>query len=144
MIMQIISHSEEETMLLGFKLSKLFQKGQIICLDGELGAGKTTFTQGLLKALNYKNEVTSPTFTLMHEYNADIPVLHCDMYRIESYDDLFSTGFFDYLNGEWLVLIEWSDKIKEYLPKENIIHFNFTYTGTDNQRQIEIKSDSDG
>lgn len=133
-----ISHSEEETRDLGMKLSKSFKRGQIVCLNGEIGAGKTAFTKGILKGLNYGGAVTSPTFSLCHQYIADINVFHFDLYRINNYDDLYSIGFFDIDTDNSLVIIEWAEVASEYLG--DCININFSYGKDINDRIIEVNS----
>ena len=134
--MEYITHSVEETENLASKLAKKLKGTEVIAFFGGLGMGKTAFTRGLCKGLNYFDGVQSPTFSLVNQYNADYTVYHFDMYRINTYDDLYSTGFFDYLDTGILV-IEWSENIPElaaYLT--NRCGVNIVKTG-DNSRIIE-------
>ncbi len=87
--------------------------GDIILYEGDMGAGKTHFTKGIAKFLNVEDEVTSPTFALVNEYCGDIPLFHFDLYRIDSYDDLYAIGFFDYLDRGGIIAAEWSENISE-------------------------------
>ncbi len=87
--------------------------GDIILYEGDMGAGKTHFTKGIAKFLNVEDEVTSPTFALVNEYCGDIPLFHFDLYRIDSYDDLYAIGFFDYLDRGGIIAAEWSENIAE-------------------------------
>lgn len=117
--MEYITHSVEETENLASKLAKKLKGTEVIAFFGGLGMGKTAFTRGLCKGLNYFDGVQSPTFSLVNQYNADYTVYHFDMYRINTYDDLYSTGFFDYLDTGILV-IEWSENIENALPDDYI------------------------
>lgn len=103
---------------------------------GGLGAGKTAFTRGLAKGLEAGDDVSSPTFALVHEYSGKYPVYHFDMYRIGSFDDLYSTGFFDY-EGSGIMVIEWSENIVDFLPEERIeVHIDYL---SENEREITIE-----
>ena len=111
----------------------------IVAYTGNLGAGKTTFTRFLAENLGYRGEVTSPTFTIVNEYQGgQIPIFHFDMYRIEDCDSLSSTGFFEFLQAPALILIEWSENVAEYLPCD-FIKINFEYVD-ENSRNITIFS----
>lgn len=116
---KIITNSEQQTEQLGKKLAATLHGTEVIAMYGGLGAGKTAFTRGLASGLGVGDGVSSPTFALVHEYEGAFPIYHFDMYRINSFDDLYSTGFFDYLNNGILV-IEWSENIRNYLPEEHI------------------------
>lgn len=110
------SHSEEETKQIAAELAGRVGPGTVIAFTGGMGMGKTAFTSGFLRGLGRNISVSSPTFSLINDYGGDPPVYHFDMYRIDSYRDLESTGFFDYIDGYSIILIEWSENIKEYLP----------------------------
>ena len=114
------SHSPEETEEFAFSLAKSLKGNEVIAFRGDLGAGKTCFTRGLAKGLGYLGAVTSPTFALVNEYRGGrIPLYHFDMYRINTWDDLYSTGFFDYLDNG-IIAAEWSENIEAALPKNTI------------------------
>lgn len=117
---KIISNSVLETKKLAQAIGEKLKSGDVIAFEGGLGAGKTTFVSGLEKALNLKGEICSPTYSLVNEYFGDINLYHFDMYRINSIDDLYLTGFFDYLESGSIIVIEWSENIKEYLPPQTI------------------------
>lgn len=104
------SFSADESFDLGEKLGKKLNSGDIIALCGELGAGKTVFAKGIARGLGVDEEVTSPTFTLLKEYEGRHRLFHFDLYRIEDEEALENTGFFDYLGGEGVCVIEWADK----------------------------------
>ena len=119
--MIIRTKSPQETIAAAEKLGSMLKAGDIIAYKGGLGAGKTTFTRGLAIGLGLGDSVTSPTFALVNEYRGkSITLYHFDMYRIESEDDLESTGFYDYPFEENVAAIEWSENIAEFLPKHTI------------------------
>ena len=115
---RIISHSPIETEEIGAKFSKLLKPGDVIAYKGGLGMGKTCFTRGVAKGLGYSGNVTSPTFDLINEYiGGRLSLYHFDMYRIESWEDLYSCGFFEYIESEGIVAVEWSENIENALPE---------------------------
>ncbi|MBE7066051.1 MAG: tRNA (adenosine(37)-N6)-threonylcarbamoyltransferase complex ATPase subunit type 1 TsaE [Ruminococcaceae bacterium] len=112
--MQFISDSELQTEEYGRMLGLSVKCGDIICLNGNLGAGKTHFTKGIAKALGIGDVITSPTFTIVNEYRSNsILLLHFDLYRLESFDDLENIGFDEYMDQNAVSVIEWSEKIPE-------------------------------
>ena len=115
-----ITKTHEETKILGMKFSKFISKGNIITLNGNLGSGKTTFMKGVLKGLNYKDEVTSPTYTLINEYNADYKIIHIDCYREPNIDRWLNIGLIDYFEKDNIIFIEWAENIKKILPNKTI------------------------
>ena len=108
--MEIISQSCAQTESVGEKFAKTLKETEVIALFGELGAGKTAFTRGLCRGLAVTDDVASPTFAIVNEYRGKFKFYHFDMYRIQTLDDLHSTGYFDYLDTGILV-IEWSENI---------------------------------
>jgi len=128
----------EETIRLGEDLSSYLERGDVLALVGDLASGKTTFIQGMLIGLNYAKSVTSPTFTLINEYNAMYPVIHIDCYREEDLNRWIKVGLYDYTNAENIVIIEWADKISSLLPNDHI-QINFTHKGQD-KREITLKN----
>ena len=119
--MTLITHSPEETIALGKKIGAKLQKGDIIALQGTLGAGKTTITKGIALALGIADTITSPTFCLISEYEGKMPLYHMDVYRLEGGEDFINLGVEDMLYGRGVSLIEWSEKIMDELPKKTII-----------------------
>ena len=118
-----ISNSENETEEIAFKLAerKKILQGDIIALCGGLGAGKTAFTRGLARFFSPSSRVTSPTFSIVNEYktnNGNSKIFHFDMYRINSEEDLLSIGFYDYLDGKNIIIVEWFDNIAEFFSEE--------------------------
>ena len=115
-----VTSSAEETIELGESLSEFIEAGDIITLDGDLAAGKTTFVKGILSGLNFENEVTSPTFTLINEYEARHRVIHMDCYRENNLQRWINLGIQDYLYSDDVKLIEWPEIISMLIPKNRI------------------------
>ncbi len=138
-MIKLKTHSRSETVAEGKRFGEALRRGDIIAFRGGLGAGKTAFTSGLvLGAGLHKAEVSSPTFAIVNEYRGnDITVYHFDMYRIISEEGLESTGFFDYDFEDNIAVIEWSENIAEFLPK-NTIFVTISVTG-ENDREIIIE-----
>ena len=113
--------SAEETIELGKKIGSLLQKGDIIAMQGTLAAGKTTITKGIAQSLGIKDEITSPTFCLISEYEGKMPLYHMDVYRLEGGEDFINLGVEDLMYGNGVSLIEWSEKVMDELPKKTII-----------------------
>ena len=111
-----ISHSIEETINFGKKIGESLKAGDIIAMEGTLGAGKTTISKGIALGLDISEDITSPTFTLVCEYQGRLPLYHMDVYRLEGAEDFYSLGAEDMLYGKGVCLIEWSEKIKSELP----------------------------
>ena len=133
----IISKSTEDTEKIGELVSKKLSGNEVIALFGGLGMGKTAFTRGLCRGLGVDDGVCSPTFALVNEYHGKYNIYHFDMYRVTSWEDLYSTGFFDYLDNGVLV-IEWSENIEGALP-ENSIRINISKGNSDDERTFEIE-----
>ncbi|MBQ2212065.1 MAG: tRNA (adenosine(37)-N6)-threonylcarbamoyltransferase complex ATPase subunit type 1 TsaE [Ruminococcus sp.] len=134
---RFITNSVEETEQLGERIASKLKGMEVIALFGGLGMGKTAFTRGLARGLGADDVVSSPTFALVNEYSGRVPVYHFDMYRVTSWDDLYSTGFFDYLDTGVLV-IEWSENIEGALP-ENALRITISRGESDNQRIFDIE-----
>ena len=132
-----ISNSAEETERLGERVASKLSGTEVIALFGGLGMGKTAFTRGLARGMGADDIVSSPTFALVNEYRGRVPVYHFDMYRVASWDDLYSTGVFDYLENGVLV-IEWSENIEGALP-ENALRITISRGESDNQRIFDIE-----
>ena len=115
------TRSAEETIELGKKIGALLQKGDIIALQGTLAAGKTTITKGIALALGVQDEITSPTFCLISQYEGKIPLYHMDVYRLDGGEDFINLGAEDLIYGNGVSLIEWSEKVMDELPKKTII-----------------------
>ena len=134
---EFVTHSYEETLQMAADFAKTVKKGTVIGFIGGLGMGKTAFTSGFVKGLGINAEVSSPTFAICNEYiGNDCRVYHFDMYRIESWDDLYSTGFFDYIDSGAYILAEWSENVFGALPDDSVI-IEIEKLG-DNDRRFKI------
>lgn len=139
---EYISHSYEETLQIASGLAKALEKGTVIGFIGGLGMGKTAFTTGFVKGLGIDAQVSSPTFAICNDYiGENNRVYHFDMYRVESWDDLYSTGFFDYLDTDAYILAEWSENIFAALPDDSVI-IQIERLG-ENDRLIKIMTKSE-
>ena len=116
-----VTHSPEETAHLAGTIGKIIREGTVICLDGELGVGKTLFVRALARTLGVESDVTSPTFNLMNIYEAACPIVHFDLYRITSEEELEDIGFYEYAEAtEGIVLIEWAEKFPDAMPADHL------------------------
>lgn len=133
--MEYTTHSPEQTEALGADYAKTLQPGDVVAFSGDLGAGKTAFTRGVLRGLGYNGRVTSPTFAIANEYETPGgAVAHFDLYRILDSESLFEIGFEEYLDGRRIVLIEWSENAGSYLPDScKTVHISY---GADNNERI--------
>lgn len=118
-MIEFCSKNTKETELLGERIASVLSGCEVIAMFGDLGAGKTAFTRGVARGLGFDDGVSSPTFAIVNEYHAKFNIYHFDMYRITSEDDLYSTGYYDYLDNG-VVIIEWSENI-EYALDDNAI-----------------------
>lgn len=134
---KIISKSTEDTEKIGELIAEKLCGNEVIALFGGLGMGKTAFTRGLCRGLGVNDGVSSPTFALVNEYHGKYNIYHFDMYRVTSWEDLYSTGFFDYIDNGVLV-IEWSENIEGALP-DNAIRINISKGDSDDGRTFEIE-----
>lgn len=118
--MKITVNNLKDTEKIGGIIADCLEKGTVLCLDGDLGAGKTTLTQFIAKKFGVSEYITSPTFTIIKEYKGRLPFYHMDVYRINSEDDMYDLGYDEYIYSEGVTIIEWSHKIKGILPEERI------------------------
>lgn len=133
---KFLSKSEKETEEIAAKFAKSLKKGSVVAFEGELGAGKTAFVRGLAKGLNCEDSVSSPTFAIVNEYNGETRLFHFDMYRIETFNELYSIGFFEYLEKNGVCAIEWSENIYSALPDDSF--FVKISKISETEREIEI------
>lgn len=133
-------NSFEETIEYAKKLGAVLKGGEVIAYFGGLGMGKTTFTSGLCEGYGIKAEVSSPTFALVNEYGSTKKLYHFDMYRISTFDDLCSTGFFDYLDTNAVLAVEWSENIENALP-DNYIRIEIERGNSDESRILKLSGD---
>lgn len=134
--MHIISKSTKETLKVGSRISKLLSRGDIVCLFGQLGAGKTVLVKGIAAGLGISiAEVISPSFTIARQYEGKLNLSHLDLYRLNC-ESILELGYEDYLYGDSVALIEWADRLNGYLPKEYLkIELKVI---NDKERQIDI------
>ena len=116
----IETSSPEETGILGKQLGSILRAGDMLCLYGGLGAGKTCFAQGIARGLGIEGAVTSPTFTLINEYYGRLPLYYMDVYRLDSVMEMDDLGYEEYFYSGGVILIEWAEKINELLPEERL------------------------
>lgn len=144
MMKTFISHSYEETVNFARQFAAEIPSGAVIGYLGDLGAGKTAFTTGLVKGLGIDMDVSSPTFAICNEYRGGGKTLyHFDMYRIDGWDDLYSTGFFDYLDSGAYIVAEWSENIYGALPDDAIIIEITKLSDTDRKFKIYNKGENE-
>jgi len=134
----IISFSVLETLKIAENIAKNANPGDIFCLSGDLGAGKTHFTKGFAKGLGIDDDITSPTFTLVHEHGGG-RLYHFDVYRIESSDEILDLGCDEMFFGNGVCVIEWADKIKDIIPK-NAVWITISHGDCENHRVIKIEN----
>ena len=134
---EIITKSPAETESFAERLAEHLSGGEVIAFRGSMGMGKTCFTRGLARGLGYSGQVTSPTFALVNEYiGGRLPLYHFDMYRVESWEDLYSSGYFDYIEAGGVIAAEWSENIENALEGK-VITVNFERLD-DNTRKITV------
>lgn len=137
---KIISESPEATAEFAYNFAKTLKSGDVVCLDGDLGVGKTAFVQGLAKGLGIDDYISSPTFTIVNEYNAPLPLYHFDVYRIGDSEEMYDIGFDEYIFGDGVCVIEWSANISDILPEKRYeITINKDYSKNENYREIVIE-----
>ena len=118
--MEYLSHSVAETEDIGAQLARTLRPGAVLAYQGDLGMGKTAFTRGLARGLGCEGRVTSPTFTIVNEYEGRVPLFHFDMYRLEDADALFDIGWEDYLARGGVCAVEWSERVEGALPPDTV------------------------
>ncbi len=133
----VLTNSDLQTLQAGENFAKRLKNGDVIALNGDLGAGKTVFVKGIAKGLGIIELIVSPTFTIVREYIGEKPLYHFDAYRINDSEEMFDVGFYEYIYGRGVAVIEWASKIADILPK-NRIEVTINKTG-DTARNIFIK-----
>lgn len=134
---RMVSQSVDETHRLAGRLARIVRPGDVLALEGDLGAGKTTFTQGFARALGVEGQVNSPTFTLIKEYEGRLPVYHMDLYRLDGPEEAWELGLEEYFDGDGVCIVEWPDRLGDTLP-EDVIHLHFQIVSAE-ERRIRIK-----
>lgn len=136
--MERVTKSENETRTFAKEVAEKLRAGDVILYSGEMGAGKTAFTKGLAEYFGTEEEVTSPTFALVHEYPARIPIFHFDLYRISGFDELYAVGFYDYLDRGGVIAVEWSENVPDLEDElENVIKVCIEKL-SENERRITV------
>ena len=120
-MLELFSNSAEDTINIGKKIGSSLTKGTVIAFKGTLAAGKTTLTKGIAESLEIDEVITSPTFTLVSEYEGKLPLYHFDVYRLDTVEDFLNIGSEEMMYGDGVCAIEWSEKIESALPKDAII-----------------------
>jgi tRNA threonylcarbamoyladenosine biosynthesis protein TsaE len=114
------THSREETLLLAARVGSILRAGDVVSLSGDLGVGKTVFAKGIARGMGVTEEVVSPTFTLVREYDAPVPLVHVDVYRLDHFQELYDVGFDEFVGGESVTVVEWGDRVGAMLPVERL------------------------
>ena len=114
------SNSVSDTENIAETLGRVLKSGNVVAYFGGLGMGKTAFTRGLARGMGITADVSSPTFAIVNDYGGNPPLVHFDMYKVESWDDLYSSGFFDYLDMGAVLAVEWSENIENALPEDTV------------------------
>ena len=137
--MEFVTHSREETAALGGRLADALKTGRVVAFTGDLGAGKTAFVSGMARALGVEERVTSPTFTIVNEYEGGrLPLFHFDMYRLGGADELFHIGWEDYLSRGGVCAVEWSENVAEAI-EDGAVRVSIVRGDGDNDRIITIE-----
>ena len=137
-MLKVITDSVSETEAFAEKIGQQVKAGTVIAYFGGLGMGKTAFTRGLARGMGIKEDVSSPTFAIVNDYGGNPPLVHFDMYKVESWDDLYSSGFFDYLDMGAVLAVEWSENIENALP-ENTVRVTIEKGEDENSRIITVE-----
>ena len=137
-MLRFISDSVSDTEAIAEKLGNKLQSGNVVAYFGGLGMGKTAFTRGLAKGMGITADVASPTFAIVNDYGGTPPLVHFDMYKVESWDDLYSSGFFDYYDMGAVLCTEWSENIENALP-ENTVRVRIEKGENENERTITVE-----
>lgn len=132
----IVCNNTKETEKFGLALGSKLKGSDVICLNGDLGAGKTTLTKSIGKGMGIDDYITSPTFNIINEYYSDLNLYHFDTYRLENIDDVEYLGFDEYFYSDGVCIIEWADRIKEFLP-DQYLELNIKKID-DDKREIEL------
>lgn len=137
--MTIYTKSERETRELGQRLAKHVRPGMVLALYGDLGAGKTALVRGLAAGMGLKARVTSPTFTIVNEYQGEIPLFHFDMYRLTGSEELFEIGWEDYLSGGGVLAVEWSENVEDAFDG-SVVRIRIERGESESERRIDIEN----
>lgn len=119
-VVDVVSHSLAQTQRLGARLGELLRGGELLLLDGDLGTGKTSLTQGIAEGLDVRQVVSSPTFTLLKEYEGRLPLYHFDLYRLDDASEIVDLGFEEYFESNGVCVVEWANKAEHLWPSEHL------------------------
>ncbi|WP_142413216.1 tRNA (adenosine(37)-N6)-threonylcarbamoyltransferase complex ATPase subunit type 1 TsaE [Hathewaya massiliensis] len=139
--MMFLVNSVEQTYNIGFQIGQMCKSGDIICLVGDLGTGKTHLTKGIAKGLNIDDHITSPTFTIVNEYEGRLKLYHFDVYRVNDPDEIEAIGFDEYIFSDGVSIIEWANYIEDLIPQEDAmyIYINKIEDQCPNNREIKFE-----
>lgn len=139
--MEYISNSCSDTQRIAYDFASRLKAGDVLCMYGDMGVGKTAFVQGLAQGLGISEHITSPTFTIVNEYYGRLPLYHFDVYRIADSDEMFEIGYEEYVYGEGVSVIEWPQLIEDILPEKRYnITITKNYDEHDDYRKINIEA----
>lgn len=139
--MEYISNSCSDTQRIAYDFAKQLNAGDVLCMYGDMGVGKTAFVQGLAEGLGISEPITSPTFTIVNEYYGRLPLYHFDVYRIADSDEMFEIGYEEYVYGEGVSVIEWPQLIDDILPEKRYnVTITKNYDEHDDYRKINIEA----
>jgi tRNA threonylcarbamoyladenosine biosynthesis protein TsaE len=134
--MKITSRGQQDTLIIGKKLAGILKPGDVVLLIGELGTGKSVIARGIARGLGIKETISSPTFTLLKEYEGEVPLYHLDAYRLDSPADLFELGLEEYL-GEGILLVEWADRVYGFFDRD-FLEIRIAYGEDESMRYIDL------
>jgi len=135
--LSFMTDSAERTFGLGAELAELLRPGDVVLLVGELGAGKTCLAQGIARGMGVREQVTSPTFTIMREYSGRMPFYHLDAYRLDGPADLYDIGVDEYMEGEGVLVVEWGDRVRDFFPP-GYLEVRLDFAGGEEERLIRF------
>ena len=140
--MRFCSTSPEETERIAYEFAAKLKAGDVVCMYGDLGAGKTAFVRGMARALGIDEHITSPTFTIVNEYCGKMPLYHFDVYRVADPDEMYEIGYEEYIDGDGITVIEWPQLIADILPKSRSeVRIDRDYDKGENCRSITIEKE---
>lgn len=144
-LLAVTTHSPEETRILGAALGPALVPGDVVSLNGDLGAGKTVFVQGLAGGLGVRRRVTSPTFTLVHQYSGRYPILHLDIYRLDHFQEVIDLGFEELLDPSAILVVEWGEAVAPLLPERHLeVELRRSDPGEENRRDVLFRPHGPG
>lgn len=137
--MEYFSHTPEETEKIAYEFAQKIKSGDVVCVYGEMGVGKSVFARGFAKGIGISEYIPSPTFTIVNEYSGKFTFYHFDVYRIEDPEDMYDIGFDEYIYGDGVSLIEWPELIEKILPEKRYnVRIDRTHDEEEHIRRIEI------